>query len=49
VAVKTRGYISAEPVRGQKLEEHVMTDLDLCNDENRPSLSSCPAAEDVKK
>ena len=26
-----------KPVRGQKIEEHVVTDLDLRNDENRPS------------
>jgi len=37
----------AEPVRGQKIEEHAVTDLDLCNDENRPSLTSgaAPVAE----
>jgi len=28
VAVKSSGDISAEPVRGQKIEEHVVTDLD---------------------
>jgi len=29
VAVKTSGDISAEPVRGQKIEEHIVTDLDV--------------------
>jgi len=29
--------ICAELARGQKIEEHVVTDLDLRNDENRPS------------
>jgi len=29
VAVKSSGYISAEPVRGQKIDEHVVTDLDV--------------------
>jgi len=33
--VKSGGDISEEPVRGQKIEEHV-TVLDLGNDENRP-------------
>jgi len=37
VAVKSSGDISAEPVRGQKIEEHVVTDLDARNDDNRPS------------
>jgi len=37
VAVKFSGDIYAEPVRGQKIEEQVVTDLDLRNDENRPS------------
>jgi len=46
VAVKSRGDISAEPVRGQKIEEHVVTDLDLRNDENRPGLTSSAAAEE---
>jgi len=27
VAVKSSGDISAEPLRGQKIEEHVVTDL----------------------
>jgi len=39
VAVKSSGDISAEPVRGQKIEEHVVTDLDLHNDENSPSFN----------
>jgi len=43
--VKSSGYISAEPVRGQKIEEHVVSDLDVCNDENRPSLTSGAAEE----
>jgi len=34
VAVKSSGDISAEPVRGQKIEEHVSTGLDLPTDEN---------------
>jgi len=34
--VKSSGDVSAEPVRGQKMEEHVVTDLDLRYDENRP-------------
>ena len=46
VAVKSSGDISAEPVRGQKIEEPVVTDLDLCNDENRPSLTSGAVAEE---
>jgi len=40
VAVKFSGDISSEPVNGQKIEEHVGIDLDLRNDENRPSLTS---------
>jgi len=36
VAVKPSGDISAEPARGQKIEEHVVTDLDVRNDANRP-------------
>jgi len=46
VAVKSNGDISAEPVRGQKIEEHVVTDLNLHNDENRPSLTSSTIAEE---
>jgi len=34
VAVNSSGDISAEPVRGQKIEEHAATDLDLPTDEN---------------
>jgi len=45
VAVQSTGDISAESVRGQKVKEHVVTDLDLRNDENRPSLTSGPVAE----
>jgi len=29
--MKSSGYISAEPARGQKIEEHVVTDFDLRN------------------
>ena len=42
---ESKGVISAELVRGQKIEEHV-TDLDLRNDENRPSLTSGAVAEE---
>jgi len=45
VPVKSSGDISAEPVRGQKIEEHVVTDLYLRSDENRPSLTSGALAE----
>jgi len=45
MAVQSTGDISAEPVRGQKVKEHIVTDLDLPNDENRPSLTSSPVAE----
>jgi len=41
---KSSGDISSEPVRGQKIEEHVVTDWDVRNDENRPSLTSGAAA-----
>jgi len=46
VAVKSSGDISAELARGQKIEEHVVTDLDLRNDENGPGLSSSTVAEE---
>jgi len=46
VAVKSSRDISAEPVRGQKIEEHVVTDIDVCNDENRPSLTSSAVQEE---
>ena len=46
MAVKSSRDISAEPVRGQKIEEHVVTDLDLRNDDNRPNLTSGAAAEE---
>jgi len=36
MVVKFSGDISAEPVRGQKIEEHFVTDLNLRNDDNRP-------------
>jgi len=48
VAVKSSGDISEEPVRGQKIEEHVVTDLDLRNNDNRHSLTSGAAAKYVK-
>jgi len=44
--VKSSGNISAEPVRGQKIEEHVDIDLDVRNDENGPSLTSGAVAEE---
>jgi len=45
VTLKSNGDISTEPARGQKIEEHVVTDLYVRNDENRPSLTSSAAAE----
>ena len=45
MAVKSSGDISEEPVRGQKIEEQVVTDLDVRNDDNRPSLTSVAAEE----
>ena len=42
--VKSSGDISAEPVKAQNIE--VVTDLDLCNDDNRPSLTSSAAGEE---
>ena len=44
--MQSSGDISEEPVRGQKIEEHVVTDLDLCNDENKLSLTSSAIAEE---
>ena len=46
MAVRSSGDNSAELVRGQKIEEHVVTDLDLRNDETRPSLISSAVAEE---
>ena len=46
VAVNFSKDISAAPVRGQKIEEHVVTDLDLRNDEYRPRLTSSAVAEE---
>ena len=46
VAVKSSGDISADPVSRQKIEEHVVTDLDLRNDENRPCFPSSAVAEE---
>ena len=44
--MKSSGDISAEPARGQKIEEHIVTDLDLRSDENRSSLTSNAVAEE---
>jgi len=41
--------ISAELVRGQKIEEPVVTDLDLRNDENRSRLTSSAVAEECQE
>ena len=46
VAVKSSRDFSADSVRGQKIEEHVATDVDPRNDENRPSLTSSAVAEE---
>ena len=46
--VKSSGDVSAEPASGQKIKEHVVTDLDLRNDENRPSLTSRAVAEECR-
>ena len=46
MVVKSSGDISAELLRGQKIEEHVVTDLDLRNDANRTSLTSGAVAEE---
>jgi len=45
VAVKSRGGICAKPVRGQKIEEHVV-DLHQRNNENRTIFTSGAAAEE---
>jgi len=47
--MKSSGDISAEPARGQKIEEHVVTDLDARNDDNRPSLTSSAAAAEERQ
>jgi len=44
--VKSSGDISAEPVGGQKIEEHVVTDLDLRNDDNSPRSTSGATPEE---
>ena len=44
--MKSSEDISAEPVGGQKIEGHVVTDLYLRNDENKPSLTSGATAEE---
>jgi len=46
VTVKYRGDIPVEPAWGQKIEEHVVTHLDLRNDENRSRLTSSAEAEE---
>ena len=46
--MKSSGDISAELVRGQKIEEHVVTNLDLRYDDNRHSLTSGAAAEECQ-
>ena len=46
MAVKSSGDISAESVRGQKIEDPVVTDLDLRNDEHRSRLNSSAIAEE---
>jgi len=45
VAVKSSRDISAKLVWGQKIEEHVVTNLDQRNDDNRASLTSGAAEE----
>jgi len=40
MAVKSSGDISAKFVRGQRIEEHVVTVSGLRNDENRSCLNS---------
>ena len=49
MTVKSSGDISAEIVRGQKIEEHVVKDLDQRKDENRPSLTSGAVAEESQE
>jgi len=44
--MKSSGDISAEPVRGQKIEKHVFTDVHVRTDENRPSLTTNAVAEE---
>ena len=46
MAVTSSGDISAELLSGQKIEEHVVTDLDQRNDENTPSLIRSAVAEE---
>ena len=47
MTVKSSGDISVEPARGQKIEEHVVTDLDVRSDDNnRPSLISGSAPDE---
>ena len=45
--MKSTGDVSAEPVRGRKSKNiFLQTDLDGRNDENRPSSTTCAAAEE---
>jgi len=46
VVVKSSEDTLAQPVSGQKIEEHVVTDLDLRKVENRPSSTSSALAEE---
>ena len=48
MAVKSSGDISAELQEG-KSEEQVATDLSLCNDKDRPSLTSGTLAEECQR
>ena len=48
MSIKSSGDISAEPERRQKTEEHVGTDLDVRNNENRSSLTSGAEAEECQ-
>ena len=45
MAVNSSGDISAGPARGQKVEEDVVTDLDLRSDKTRPSLTRSAIVE----
>jgi len=48
VVVKSSGDISAEPVRGQKIEEHIVTDLDVHNNnEERQDVSSINTIDEL--
>jgi len=47
--VQSSGDISGELVRGQNIEEHVFADVDLRNDENKPSLISGTSRSIIEK